>query len=47
LKELIKRGREDLSIDTDYTKPKHQDVHDAGPIQEDDYTLYLKKGCAF
>ncbi len=42
LAELIKKGRKDLKIDTDYTNSKHQDVSEAGPIQEDDYTLKLK-----
>jgi LysM repeat protein len=47
LKELIKEGRTDLKVDTDYTKPEHQDVHDAGPIQQDNYTLHLKKNMPF
>ncbi len=42
LAELIKQGRKNLNIDTDYTKPKYQNVKDAGPIQEDNYTLFLK-----
>ncbi|MGD9170176.1 MAG: LysM peptidoglycan-binding domain-containing protein [Candidatus Thiodiazotropha sp.] len=47
LKELIKKGRKDLKVDTDYTKPEHQNVHDAGPIQQDYYTLPLKKNMPF
>jgi len=42
LAELIKKGRKNLNIDTDYTKPKYQNVKDVGPIQEDSYTLFLK-----
>ncbi len=42
LKELIQKGRKDLSADTNYTLPKYQNVRDAGPIQEDGYMLQLK-----
>ena len=42
LKELIGEGRKDLDSSTDYTFPKYQNVKDAGPIQEDNYTLILK-----
>lgn len=47
LQELINEGRDDLDINTDYTKPKYQDVKDVGPIQEDSYTLQLKKNMPF
>ena len=42
LAELIAEGRKDLKISTDYTKPIFQNKKDAGPIQEDNYTLSLK-----
>ena len=47
LKKLIKKGRKDLDIKNNYTLPKYQNVKDAGPIQEDNYTLPLKQDMPF
>lgn len=37
-----KHNRNDLNLKTDYTKSKHQNVEDAGPIPQNKYTLSLK-----
>ncbi len=47
LAELIKKGREDLDIEIDYTLSKHQNVKDAGPIPEDNYALPLRPGMPY
>ncbi len=47
LAELISKGRKNLKINTDYTKPEFQNKKDAGPIQEDNYTLALKAGMPY
>jgi hypothetical protein len=36
-----------LDVNTDYRLAEHQNVKDAGPIQEDSYTLGLKVGMAY
>jgi LysM repeat protein len=48
LSDLIhKEKRTDLDINKDYTGAASQDVKDAGPIPEDDYSLTLTKTMSF
>ncbi|WP_257450546.1 LysM peptidoglycan-binding domain-containing protein [Archangium lipolyticum] len=48
LRDLItKEKRTDLDLNKDYTGPDSQDVKDAGPIPEDDYSLKLTKTMSF
>lgn len=47
LEQLIKQGRTDLKLTTDYRQPKYQDVQDAGPIPEATYTLVLTEGMKY
>ncbi|MBD1558023.1 LysM peptidoglycan-binding domain-containing protein [Vibrio sp. S9_S30] len=47
LAQLIKQGREELNLDTDYTQSKYQNIKDAGPIQEDTYLLPLRSNMPY
>jgi hypothetical protein len=47
IKKLIKRGRDDIKKDTDYTDPKYQSLSSAGPIPSGTYILNLSNNMKF
>lgn len=45
--DLIREGRSDLDMKTNYMLPEHDDVSDAGPITDDTYELPLRAGMVY